>query len=623
MRRNLIKWEAFERIQKDSLSAAEHELVEASDVLARALGVDHLDLDCYGKSNVVYETLDGTYVRADYDLASDHLTFDNIEELVIDEDTATQAGKKKVADMVEAILGNNLEKAGQIFSDYMSSPIIRKTISEGREGNFVRPKDEVKKSAKTKKKTAGSILIKNQLKKLKSAGSPTAEPRKKRHTGKGPKDNSNYFKDDWKKRKHKPRNVIDPKGKVKVTRFMKECLNISNNVFEFIAFQEYGPVLNESVVKKDNSGNIVAIRIPTTRLRNESRLLTMNYKSQIDNEIKNVREEAHSLCNDQRFCKAVAELKRHNNFSDNEGLQESLNTIIGNWPSVLYLTQEELSTSIAEALNMVGVTNYDDSTCEFMSEGILRTAHETFPDRVSKVMTLARAEIKNEGDAYDNFQDVVKGFYPTLDEGYAKQLKMFSDLFEAVNGVWELANGSGDSAVVQDAEAILEELHAVVNGESRPDLDLASSVAEWLDRYAESNLEGGEWQVDNTPYQTINGEHPAMAEKARKGYAPASDGGSDAEAWHNRATEKQFTGQQWTSAGGEDVFPSLDNPYIPKPFGDYTMKGEKGVDKEKSGPGTWQSGDTWPNLSNPNSPRAETPKSYQMKNGEGTDLVVK
>src|SRR4051794_18131563 len=113
MRRNLIKWEAFERIQKDSLSAAEHELFEASDVLASALETDQLTLDCFSDSNVIYETLDNTYVRADYDLTSNHLTFDNIEELVIDEDTATQANKKKVADMVEAILGNDTNKAGQ------------------------------------------------------------------------------------------------------------------------------------------------------------------------------------------------------------------------------------------------------------------------------------------------------------------------------------------------------------------------------------------------------------------------------------------------------------------------------------------------------------------------------
>ncbi len=151
---------------------------------------------------------------------------------------------------------------------------------------------------------------------------------------------------------------------------------------------------------------------------------------------------------------------------------------------------------------------------------------------------------------------------------------------------------------------------------------MASDVAQWLHHYAEGNLEGGEWQVSNSPHQTINGDHPAMSEKARKGYSPASDFGADKETWQNRATEKAFTGQQWTSAGGNEVFPGLDNPYVPK-ASDYTMNGEKGVDKDwKSGEGSWQSSDTWPNLTNPYVPKAETPKSYQMKNGSETDLVV-
>jgi hypothetical protein len=77
----------------------------------------------------------------------------------------------------------------------------------------------------------------------------------------------------------------------------------------------------------------------------------------------------------------------------------------------------------------------------------------------------------------------------------------------------------------------------------------------------------------------------------------------------------------WGNEGGSDTFPNLKNPYIPKPFGDYTMKGEKGVDKEATGQhhSTWQSKDTWPNLHNPHVPKGETPKSYKMKE---KDLIV-
>jgi hypothetical protein len=201
-------------------------------------------------------------------------------------------------------------------------------------------------------------------------------------------------------------------------------------------------------------------------------------------------------------------------------------------------------------------------------------------------------------------------------------MQVFNDLFNAVNQVWEDAHNVGDTAVVQDAEEILETLSLIVNGEASADIDLAEEVAEWLHNYVEGNLDvNGDWNVSNTPHQTVNGDHPDMEKKARQGYAPASDLGTDANAWQSRASEKQVTGQKWTSVGDSDVFPSLNNPYVPK-SGDYTMSGEKGVDKDwQNGEGTWQSNDTWPNLQNPYVPKAETPKSYQ-NNGSETDLGV-
>ena len=53
------------------------------------------------------------------------------------------------------------------------------------------------------------------------------------------------------------------------------------------------------------------------------------------------------------------------------------------------------------------------------------------------------------------------------------------------------------------------------------------------------------------------------------------------------------------------MWPSLSNPHVPKPFGDYTMKGEKGADKDwNNGLDMWQSGDTWPSLQNPYIPKS-------------------
>ena len=72
--------------------------------------------------------------------------------------------------------------------------------------------------------------------------------------------------------------------------------------------------------------------------------------------------------------------------------------------------------------------------------------------------------------------------------------------------------------------------------------------------------------------------------------------------------------RSWGNHGGEGIYPSLKNPYVPAPFGDYTMKGEKGAEKDgESDWSRWQSGDTWPSLQNPYVPKAVTPQSYKMK----------
>ncbi len=59
---------------------------------------------------------------------------------------------------------------------------------------------------------------------------------------------------------------------------------------------------------------------------------------------------------------------------------------------------------------------------------------------------------------------------------------------------------------------------------------------------------------------------------------------------------------------------------LSKQFGDFTMKGEPGVDKNWEGQhdASWQSGDTWPNLQNPYSPKSDTPK---VNHGKEADMV--
>lgn len=629
MRRKLITFETFDRIQKDSLSAAEHELLEAQDVLSRALGLDSLELDCFGESSVVYETQDGSFVHASYSLSHDHLTLENIEELVVDEESAKKASREKIVEMVESILAKEDGKASELFVEYMGLPSVRRSLNEGVSSGANRNMSASKKAGQSKTKSARHerSRINRQKRELDAFG---PNPNKKKRAGRGDlklggTKNSSYQKNYYKKKvkgEHRARKVFS-KGGIKIKKAMKEWAVLSENVLHYVDYQEHGPVLRESVARHDDHGNVIALRIPTSKLRNEGKILSFNWKV-LNTDLKIQRESALHLSNDKNFCQAMANVKRQNNLSDNDGLQEALEGVISKWPHVLYLTQEELAQAVSEALHNIGESNYDDDTCAFVAEGILRTAHHVFSDKVEKIMRLAGGHVTTESDdSYLDFQNAMSGFYPSLDEHFALETKVFSDLFEAVNEIAEMARDSGDNELKAEALEIMGDLAAVVNGEVDPDLELAEDVAAWLTDLVETNLTPSDWNVSNKTGYTVNGDVPDMAKKARQSYSPSSDLAADAD-WQTQTTEPAFTGDKWTSVGGKDVWPTLNNPYTPKPFGDYTIKGETGVDKDTTGQhgATWQSSDTWPALQNPYIPKALSPSDYKMKNGSDTDLVV-
>jgi hypothetical protein len=126
-----------------------------------------------------------------------------------------------------------------------------------------------------------------------------------------------------------------------------------------------------------------------------------------------------------------------------------------------------------------------------------------------------------------------------------------------------------------------------------------------------------------------------MAKKASHGYAPSKDFsgnygdpaptiGQDDMNYKNSKNAKEMRNKAWGQEGGNDVFPNLKNPYVPQPFGTYTMKGEKGVDKDQ-GNLLSNSKDTFPSLKNPYVPKEEVGtggKGYKMNKGKEKDLVV-
>jgi len=574
MRRKLIKQDAFDLMVNNSVTSAGKELKEAEDVLAKALGKDYLTLHCFNESTVVFETLDNSFVHAGYELNKGQVNFINIEELIIDEATRKEKVRNNISEIIEALLVDENEKAENLFNDYLKSY------------------DWTNHSAETK--------VKNETTKKKVSRVRQLEESRK-----------------------VVESEVGKKSKV------WEAYNVAANALEYVDYMKLGPIMDESKIVSDNKNNVTSVSVPSSKSRNEGKILSFNWKT-LNHEVKILRESVLKLHETQEFCKAIADLKRQNAFSDEQGLEEVLENIVSAWPNLIYLTQNELTSMVNEALQVVGDNNYDDQICAFMAEGILRKSHKSYSEKVGQIMHLASApEVGEEDDAYNVFQKVVEEFYPTIDQKFSLEKRVFSDLYESIEGIWNTAKRRGDTALQNESASYLNDLASVLNDEANAELSLIEETAEWLVSLVETNLESGVWNVSNKPHISTSGDHPDMAKKAAHGYSPSNDSsgnwgdgapmiGSDDMNYTNHGNEGRM--KSWGNVGGNNIWPSLQNPYIPKQFGDFTMKGEPGVDKNWEGQhdASWQSGDTWPNLQNPYSPKSDTPK---VNRGKEADMV--
>lgn len=619
MKRKLIEYGVFEKMKENSLSTSMKELVEAEDHLARALDVDDLKLDSFNESSVIYETAGGTYLRANYSIDKNKVNFDNVEELVIDEETEKNHARSIVENMLEAILDEKDAEAQNLFGKYMGVASKRQkratpddSIEEGyarlygTRGKGGKPKLFHRAGSKDSKKSeAAKKAHRLHPDKYKKGGAKRhrqlSSERARRHS----------YKSQYGKLK-----ALSGGKQYTGKKHMTEWLTLSNNVFNYLDYRENGQILSESVVK--NEDGTTNVSVPTAKARNEGKILKMQFDL-MKTDLKVLRESARRLMHDQKFCQGIAEIKRYNNLSDNNELEEAVGSLVTKFPSVLYLTQEELAHVVHNALDNVGVTNYDDQTCTFIAEGILRTAHNAYSERVSRICQAAnKGDLKESDDAYMDFQTVARTFFPTLDESTQIEFKVFEDLYNAAVDVRRIALESDNEVVRNEASEFISDLESVLNGKEMPNLDLAADVAGWLEGLAEANIPGSDasWDVVKTPHKTIVGDHPQMAKNAKVPglpgvYSgdwgdPAPMIGTDSMAWNHGDDARKHS---WGNKGGKDVWPELQNPIVPKPFGDYTMKGEKGADKDlDDGLGTWQDSDTVPGLRNPYVPASVTRK---------------
>lgn len=611
MKKKLISYEAFKNLVEGSLSHIENELVLAEEILGKTLGKE-LELHCFGESDVTYKTADDNFIHAVYKVQDDQIIFENIKELVIDEESGKQGARKAISEMVDAIIENKSQVADQKFDEYFSMPTVRRQLNEGLKVKMGVSKPKGPKSKLAHKHRTRASVLKG------------AKTRKKR----GPlyKRLKAQMGTALKKAKSKLGGTSSPRARaqLRIVNNMKEWSTLSRNVFGYLEYKEFGPVLSESLVKSDNNGNVSAVAIPNSHRRDEGKVLSFQWKT-MDTDLKILRGKAKKLNEDHGFVKAVAELKRFNNTSDTGALEEALENVVSKYGDVIYLTQGELEAAIAEAFEIASVKNYDDSTVSFIAEAILRTAHSAYTDRVRKIATAAgakgdlTAECKECEDAYVEFQQAAGELFSKMDESEGIDMKMFNDLYKALHEMHRIATEVGDEAAKIETSTLMSDCEEVISQRRQPSLELAEEIAEYIADVVESNLpNSGEWQ-DSGVHTSASGEHPMTAWNAKQTDAvPSKFNGRD-EYGVDRAPVsdgKDFGGEDemahdaLANDGGEHVWPSLSNPYIPEPF-TFTMKGDKGADKDQDELSTFQSNDTWPNLQNPMHPKSEKPSEVE------------
>jgi hypothetical protein len=545
-------------MENNSLTSAQRELIGAEDIISNVLET-HVNLYCFSENDVVYETIDGDYIRATYEIKDGKINLENIETLIVDENSLKEESHSILSSMVDSLLEGNEEKAKSHFDSYMASPIISKVFEEA--VKVTSSSGSGKTSRRLHKKRSRSAVMKGVRQRKKT------EMWKKTHPGLVRQIKALAGR--MSKKLGKLKTAVGHKVRRVFTRFnlgkqrMTEWVDLCHNVLEYVDLHNYGPVLHETQVFYDEEGNTTAVSIPTDQKRNESKWSQSAWKA-LNGTIKALRTEAKDLTDDDEFCKALAELKRNNAMSDNDALEETLEGIVTKWPSVLYLTQDELAQKISGALETVGATNFDDHTCNFMSEGVLRVAHNAYSERVERIEKLSGSEIEESDDSYLDFQETIKEFYPTLDEDIENNLRVFEAVYQAVGDVYRQAEDSRDDALKEGALSHLEVLASVLNQDTRPDLDIVESASEWLYLLIEANLD----HVDFYSAVHVSGDagggnmmksdsdHPVVDASAEKAYAPARDfAGSDKNRWEIP------NGEKGTSLGDVKVT-SEKNPYI-------------------------------------------------------------
>lgn len=547
MKRKLIDIDVINAIENKSINVAMKEINESCDILSKKLKTESLKVHCLSESEVTFVTPQNTYIHATYTLDNNNLLLENIKELVVNEESEKIANKKFITNMVDAILEDKKEVASEMFESYIHMPLSKKVFKEG-----FGSKKSAKINEETTKKSSEFDSVKNLFRKSK----------------------------------------------------IEEFKAISENIQEFLNFKKGNPLFSSVSSSHDENNNVVSVKLPRLKLRNEGKVLSFNWKTP-SAEVTYQRSGAKKVVKENNFLRAMNDLRRANAISDMKEVELTLENIVGAWPTLVYLTQNELASMIKEALEASDSSNYDDETCHFMAEGILRTAHHAYSDSVNKVFKISNQDISED---YESYQEACEKVFPVLDDQYNREFKSFVDTYKMLDEALNIVSKNNGSSVVKAkiAEA-LEELESVVSGSSELNYNALESGNNIIKSITEAfNLPMSSNSIDNygSPHTSLGGDHPVLAKKAKVDAFPSKYNGDykGAVTSDGKKIGVDDAAKSAHTSGGKDIFPALSNPYVPKDV--IPQVNDKDPNKvEGDNLATNQGSDTWPNLSNPYIPK--------------------
>ena len=548
MKRKLIDVNVINELEKKSINAAMKEINESCDVLAKKLKLDSLNVHCMNESEVTFVTPEKTYIHATYTLDNKNLLLENIKELVVNEDSEKVANNKFISNMLEAILEEKSDVANEMFENYVNMPLTKRVFKENINAKKVKSKNI------------------NESKRFNSEYSSV----------------SGLFK----------------KSKI------EEFKAISENVQEFLNYKKGSPLFNKVSAKYDENNNISAVKMPRLKIRNEGKILSFAWKTP-NAQVTYQRTKAKGVIKENNFLRAINDLRKANAISDTKEVEVTLKNIVGAWPSIVYLTHSELANMIKEALQASESNNYDDNTCLFMAEGILRTAHHAYSESVEKVFNIANVE-SNEN--FEDYQETCEKLFPVLDEQQQKEVQSFIDVYKMLDETLNVvAKNNGDKVVKAKISEALESLNSIISGEKELNyntLEESNNIIKLLTEAFNIPMASNTIGNYDKPHTSLGGDHPILAKKAKVDAFPSKFNGDYKGAVTSDGSKVGVddSAKSAYTAGGKDIFPSLRNPYVQKDV--IPQVNDKDPNTlEGDNLATNQGNDTWPNLTNPYIPK--------------------